>query len=206
VLEMWWTGDEGGAATARLLLGKADPAGRLPVTWGQKLTDYPATDPAHPERSTKGVDGKTTYSEGVLIGYRWFDAEKIEPMFPFGFGLSYTKFAYSDVKVAKSADGGAMVTVRIKNTGAVAGDEVPQVYLDAPKENVAGAQFAPQTLAAFDRIALAPGETKTVTLHIAPRAFEYWSTEKNAWVTPAGGRTISVGASSRDLRLHAEVR
>ena len=95
VLEMWWPGDEGGWSTANLLLGKVSPAGRLPVTWGKSLTDYPATDPKYPERSHKGVDGKTTYSEGVNVGYRWFDKEKIEPLFAFGHGLSYTTFDYS---------------------------------------------------------------------------------------------------------------
>jgi beta-glucosidase len=206
VLEMWWPGDEGGWATAKLLLGKADPAGRLPVTWGKRLEDYPATDPAHPERSAKGVDGKTTYSEGVLVGYRWFDAQKIEPLFPFGFGLSYTTFRYSDLHVTALPDGGATVTVKVKNTGATAGDEVPQVYLDAPERRPEGAQFAPRTLAAFDRVSLGPDEEKTVTLTVAPRAFEYWSVAKNAWETPAGSRKLWVGASSRDLKLSANVR
>jgi beta-glucosidase len=101
VLEMWWPGDEGGWSTANLLLGKTSPAGRLPVTWGKRLEDYAATDPKHPERSKKGVDGKTTYSEGVNVGYRWFDKEKIAPLFAFGHGLSYTTFDYSGLKVEK---------------------------------------------------------------------------------------------------------
>ena len=117
VLEMWWPGDEGGWSTANLLLGKTSPAGRLPVTWGKRLEDYPATDPRYPERSKKGVDHKTTYSEGVNVGYRWFDKENIDPLFAFGHGLSYTTFAYSDLKVAKAADGGLDVQVTIKNTG-----------------------------------------------------------------------------------------
>ena len=117
VLEMWWPGDEGGWSTANLLLGKTSPAGRLPVTWGKSLADYPATDPKHPERSHKGVDGKTTYSEGVNVGYRWFDKEKIDPLFAFGHGLSYTTFEYSDLKVERASDGGFDVMVSIKNTG-----------------------------------------------------------------------------------------
>jgi beta-glucosidase len=201
VLEMWWPGDEGGWATARLLLGSANPAGRLPVTWGKELTDYPATDPAHPERSAKGVDHKTTYSEGVLVGYRWFDARKIEPLFAFGHGLSYTTFAYSDPKIMATPEGGATITVKIRNTGAVAGDEVPQVYLDAPEQRMEGVQFAPRTLAAFDRVSLGPNEEKTVTLTVAPRAFQYWSVAKKAWVTPDGNRRLWIGASSRDLKL-----
>ncbi len=206
VLEMWWPGDEGGWSTAKLLLGKANPAGRLPVTWGKRLEDYPATDPAHPERSAKGVDGKTTYSEGVLVGYRWFDAQKIEPLYAFGHGLSYTKFGYSEMKAVADADGGATVTVKVKNEGKVVGDEVPQVYLEAPSAAIGGVQFAPQTLAAFDRVTLAPGEEKTVTLKVEPRAFEYWSVAKKAWVKPEGERRLWVGASERDLKLSAEVR
>jgi beta-glucosidase len=208
VLEMWWPGDEGGWATAKLLLGKANPAGRLPVTWGKRLEDYPATDPAHPERSDKGVDGKTTYTEGVLVGYRWFDAQKIAPLYPFGYGLSYTQFAYSGMKAVADADGGATVTVKVKNVGMVTGDEVPQVYMDAPTTAgmIGGAQFAPRTLAAFDRVTLASGEEKTVTMKVAPRAFQYWSTEQGQWMKPAGSRMLWVGGSSRDLRLSAEVR
>lgn len=203
VLEMWWPGDEGGWATAKTLIGQSNPAGRLPFTWAKKLTDYPATDPAHPERSAKGVDGKTTYSEGVLVGYRWFDHENIEPQFAFGYGLSYTKFAYANFKVVKAADGGANVSVDIKNTGDVAGDEVPQVYVDAPKSQPAGAQFAVRTLAAFDRVTLRAGETKTVHMHVAQRQFQYWSTPQNAWVTPEGSRELKIGPSSRDLVLSA---
>ncbi|HKV25289.1 MAG TPA: glycoside hydrolase family 3 C-terminal domain-containing protein [Candidatus Acidoferrum sp.] len=202
VLQMWWPGDEGGWATANVLLGKSDPAGRLPFTWARRLEDYPATDPAHPERSAKGVDGKTTYSEGVDIGYRWFDKQNIDPLFPFGFGLSYTKFTYSDLQVKPAADHGFDVSVRIANSGSAVGDEVPQVYLDAPKDQPAGVQFAPRTLAAFDRITLQPGESKDVTLHIAPRSLEYWSTSENRWVRSAP-REVRVGSSSRDLRLEA---
>jgi beta-glucosidase len=97
------------------------------------------------------------------------------------------------------------VSVKVRNEGKVAGDEVPQVYLDAPSA-IAGVQFAPQTLAAFDRVTLAAGEERTVTLKVAARAFEYWSVEKDAWVKPEGARTLRVGASSRDLKLSAEVR
>ena len=205
VLEMWWPGDEGGWSTANLLLGKASPAGRLPVTWGKSLTDYPATDPKHPERSTKGVDGKTTYSEGVNVGYRWFDKENIAPLFPFGHGLSYTTFDYSGLVVERAADGGLYVQVTVKNTGSTASDEVPQVYLGAPSDVPAGVQFPVRALVAFDRIHLDAGESKTVTLHVHLRQMQYWSTAKTAWVTASGKREVSVGASSRDLRLHQTI-
>ena len=206
VLEMWWPGDEGGWATADLLLGKASPAGRLPMTWAKQLTDYPATDPAHPERSDKGVGGKTTYSEGVLVGYRWFDAQGIAPMFPFGHGLSYTSFEYSDLHVAPRENGGAQVTLKVKNTGQRAGDDVPQAYLDAPANKIEGIQFAPRTLVAFDCVTLAPGESKTVTMEIAPRAFQFWNEAQHGWARPEGSRTLHIGASERDLKLEAEVR
>jgi len=201
VLEMWWPGDEGGWSTANLLAGKASPAGRLPVTWGKSLSDYASTDPKHPERSMKGVDGKTTYSEGVNVGYRWFDKEKIDPLFAFGHGLSYTKFEYSGLKVAKAPDGGLEVKVHIKNTGSVDSDEVPQVYLGAPGEIPSGVQFPVRALVAFDRVHLAAGEAKTVTLHVAARQLQYWSSAGGKWETATGKRTLSVGASSRDLRV-----
>jgi beta-glucosidase len=205
VLEMWWPGDEGGWSTANLLLGKTSPAGRLPVTWAKTLADYPATDPKHPERSKKGVDGKTTYSEGVNVGYRWFDKENIEPLFAFGHGLSYTTFDYSGLKVDKAIDGGLDVKVKIKNTGHMESDEVPQVYLGAPSEIPSGVQFPVRALVAFDRIHLSSGQSKIVTLHVAPRQLQYWSTKDGKWMTASGKRTLSVGGSSRNLRLNQEV-
>jgi beta-glucosidase len=205
VLEMWWPGDEGGWSTANLLLGKTSPAGRLPVTWAKTLADYPATDPKHPERSKKGVDGKTTYSEGVNVGYRWFDKENIEPLFAFGHGLSYTTFDYSGLKVDKAIDGGLDVKVKIKNTGRMESDEVPQVYLGAPSEIPSGVQFPVRALVAFDRIHLSSGQSKIVTLHVAPRQLQYWSTKDGKWMTASGKRTLSVGGSSRNLRLNQEV-
>jgi beta-glucosidase len=204
VLQMWFPGDEGGWATANILLGKVNPAGRLPFTWAKRIEDYPATDPAHPERSAKGVDGKTTYSEGVDVGYRWFDKQKIAPLFPFGYGLSYSSFRYSDLHVVRAADEGLNVSVRIENTGALSGDEVPQVYLDAPEQRPEGVQFAARTLAAFDRVTLKPGESQEVNLHVAPRSLEYWSTAESRWVR-AAARRVSIGASSRDLKLGANI-
>ena len=205
VLEMWWPGDEGGWSTANILAGKTSPAGRLPVTWGKRLEDYAATDPKHPERSGKGVDGKTTYSEGVNVGYRWFDKQNIEPLFPFGHGLSYTTFEYSGLGVKKSSDGGLDVSLTIKNTGAMDSDEVPQVYLGAPSVIPDSVQFPVRALAGFDRIHLAAGEARTVTLHVAPRQSQYWSTKDGKWVTASGKRTVSVGGSSRDLRLSQDI-
>ena len=205
VLEMWWPGDEGGWSTANLLLGKVSPAGRLPVTWGKRLDDYPATDPKHPERSGKGVDGKTTYSEGVNVGYRWFDKQNIEPLFPFGHGLSYTTFQYSGLQVKKSSDGGLDVAFTVKNAGAMGSDEVPQVYLGAPSAIPEGVQFPARALAGFDRIHLDAGQARSITIHVAPRQLQYWSTKDGKWVTASGKRTLSVGGSSRSLRLNREI-
>jgi beta-glucosidase len=201
ILEMWWPGDEGGWATADLLLGKTNPAGRLPVTWARRLEDYPATDPRHPERSTTGVNNKTTYSERVNVGYRWFDAEKITPLFAFGHGLSYSQFAYSGLTVTKASDGGLDLRFAIKNAGFVDGDEVPQAYLGAPEQRPSGVAFSERKLVAFDRVHLAAGETKSVALHVPMRQLQYWSAASHDWATPMGGRSINIGASSRDLRL-----
>ena len=204
VLQMWFPGDEGGWATANILLGKVNPAGRLPFTWAKRIEDYPATDPAHPERSAKGVDGKTTYSEGIDVGYRWFDKQKIEPLFPFGYGLSYGCFSYSNLRVTEAADHGWDIAIRVENTGKMGGDEVPQVYLDAPGQRPDGVQFALRTLAAFDRITLGAGEAKEVTMHVPARSMEYWSVAENRWVR-SDARRVWVGASSRDLRLSANI-
>ena len=203
VLEMWWPGDEGGVAEAKTLLGQNNPGGKLPMTWGRSLADYPATSPAHPERSAKGVDGKTTFSEGVLVGYRWFDEENIQPLYPFGYGLSYTKFDLSGAKVEPANDGGVDVSVSVKNTGTVKGDEVPQVYMAAPSARPAGVQFAPKTLVAFGRVSLNPGEERRVSLHVAPRAFQYWSVDQKQWEKPKGSRKLLIGTSSKALPLTA---
>jgi beta-glucosidase len=205
VLQMWWPGDEGGWATADLLLGRASPAGRLPFTWPHRAQDMPAGDPAHPERGDQGIDNTTTYSEGIFVGYRWFDKQGIDPLYPFGYGLSYTHFTYSGLKVQPSKDGGADVSFVVKNAGAVAGDEVPQVYLSAPADPPSGAQFAVRALAGFSRIHLAPGASQTVTIHLDRHSFQYWSIKDNSWQDALGARTVSVGASARDARLNAQL-
>jgi beta-glucosidase len=205
VLEMWWPGDEGGWATANVLLGEKSPAGRLPVTWARRLEDYAATSPDHPERTQQGVDHRTTFSEGVDVGYRWFDREKTEPLFAFGYGLSYTTFAYSGLRVEKASDGGLQVQVTLRNTGHVDSDEVPQVYLGAPSHAPAGVQFPVRSLAAFERVFVPAGESRTVTLRVAPRQLQYWSTADGKWIAASGQRAVSVGASSRDLRASVQL-
>jgi beta-glucosidase len=205
VLQMWWPGDEGGWAIANILLGKVNPAGRLPFTWGKRLEDYAANDPAHPERSAKGVNGATTFSEGVNVGYRWCDKQKIAPLFPFGFGLSYTKFEYSGLKVEPAADGGLDVSFDLKNAGGVAGDEVPQIYIGAPEHLPKGVDCAVHALAAFDRIHLDAGQSQSVSAHVPLRRLQSWSTAGKKWIKPNGPREVLVGGSSRDLPLSTKV-
>ncbi len=206
VLDMGWTGDLGGPATAKVLLGLANTGGRLPFTWPKRTEDTPANDPSFPERSYKGVNGKTTFSEGILVGYRWFDHEKIEPMFPFGFGLSYTRFSYSNMKTNQATNGEVDVAFTIQNTGAVAGDEVAQVYLEKPTNAPVSVQFAEDALAGFERVHLAPGESKEVVIHVPHRQLEYWSTAQHQWQTASGTRTLWVGGSSRDRELEGRVK
>ena len=205
VLEMWYTGDEGGWAAANLLTGKANPAGRLPITWPKRLEDGLASDPAHPERSWSNAEGKTHYSEGVHVGYRWFDREQIEPLFPFGFGLSYTTFEYSRLAVRRAADGGLDVSCRVRNSGKRSGDEVVQVYVGAPDPAPEGVQFATRALAAFERVNIPAGTARLVTLHVSPQRLRYWSLADSAWHEARAGRTVYVGGSSRDLPVSVVV-
>lgn len=205
VLEMWYTGDEGGWAAANLLMGKANPAGRLPITWPRRFEDGVATDPAHPERASSNTEGKTHYSEGVHVGYRWFDHEKLDPLFPFGFGLSYTTFAYSRLSARPATDGGLDVSCRVRNTGKRDGDEVVQVYVGAPDPAPPGVQFAVRALADFDRVTIPVGGMRELKLHLPPQRFRYWSLTDNAWHSTRSGRTVYVGGSSRDLPLSARI-
>jgi beta-glucosidase len=203
VLLMWYPGDEGGPATADVLLGHANPAGRLPFTWPKTLEQNVANDPAHPERSSVGVNGRTNYSEGIFVGYRWFDQQQLEPQYPFGYGLSYSRFEYADLRVHPALDGGLEVNCQLRNAGDIAGDEVVQLYVGAPTHSPTDTQFAARALAGFERIHLAAGETRRVSLHVAARALQYWSTARGAWIIAGGARTVYVGASERDLRLRA---
>ena len=205
VLEMWYTGDEGGWAAADLLTGRTSPAGRLPITWPRRLEDGLANDPAHPERSSAGIEGKTQYAETVDLGYRWFDRQNIEPLFPFGFGLSYTRFEYSQLSVRRSADGGLDIACTIRNSGKRTADEVVQAYLGAPEDPPAGAAFAVHALADFARITVRPGGTQRVHMHVVPERLRYWSKADSKWHAVPGARTVFVGASSRDLRLSQRI-
>lgn len=198
VLQMWYPGQEGGAATADLLTGAANPSGKLPVTFPKRLTDAPT----HPTARYPGTGGSAVYSEGVLVGYRWYDAKGIEPLFPFGHGLSYTSFAYSELEV-KTAGEGYRVQFQVRNVGERRGAEVTQVYLGAPGD--LGIEMAPKQLVGFERVELAAGEAASVTVEIDRRALSYWSPKNDRWVVAPGKRSVQVGGSSRNVSLRTSL-
>jgi beta-glucosidase len=137
------------------------------------------------------------YSEGVLVGYRWYDARNQEPLFPFGYGLSYTTFRYGDLQIERTGDEEAAVNVRITNTGTREGAEVVQLYLGSP----AAAEEPPKQLKGFEKVLLKPGETKTATMKLDRNSFAAWDSENHAWRVYPGIYSIMVGSSSRDIRL-----
>ncbi len=201
VLEMWFPGQEGGTSTARLLLGLANPGGRLPISWPASADQTPFFN--HPERVTgNGTD--VLFSEGLYMGYRWYDEQKIDPQFCFGYGLSYTKFSYSNLNLS-AGQNGVNVSFVVQNTGKVAGAEVPQVYVGPPSKPAESVQFAVRKLVGFDRVTLQPGQSTQVTLTISPLELSYWSSQQQNWVLPGGERTFYVGSSSRDIRVSGRV-
>lgn len=139
------------------------------------------------------------------MGYRWYDHEGIDPLFPFGYGLSYTQFNYSNLQTRTDTEG-VEVSFLVENSGSTKGSEVPQVYIGPPLGVSLPIQAPNQKLVAFDRIELAPGEQKTVTLQVSRRELSYWSSPDQSWVLPQGERTIFVGASSRDIRLNGRFK
>ncbi|HEX5615040.1 MAG TPA: glycoside hydrolase family 3 C-terminal domain-containing protein [Acidimicrobiia bacterium] len=194
-MQAWFPGQEWGRALADVLSGDVSPSGRLPTTIPMRVDDAPPM--AGGTRSYPGEAGAVHYTEGLLVGHRWYDAHDIEPRFPFGHGLSYTTFAWSDATVTPSADGGAVVHVRVANTGAVAASEVVQVYVHRighPPER------PDQELRGFAKVALAPGDARGVEVPISGRAFQRWDDAAGAWATVAGDYEVRVAASSRDVR------
>ena len=197
VLEAWYPGMEGGNALANVVTGKANPSGKLPVTFPKKLMDSPAF--ANGDYPPKNDVLK--YDEGVMVGYRYFDTKKVEPLFPFGHGLSYTSFEVSNLQVHPSGED-VQVEVDVKNTGARAGAEVAQVYVGEPDAKVDRPE---KELKGFQKVFLNPGQTKRVSVLLNKRAFEYWSDSANAWTFDGGRYLILVGTSSRDIRQVQEI-
>src|SRR5262249_10860393 len=138
------------------------------------------------------------------VGYRWFDRQGHTPLFPFGFGLSYTSFAYGKMKIRQSRDG-LQVTFRVTNTGPRDGDVTPQVYLGAPATPPAGVQFAVRALGGFERVHLRAGQSRDVTVRVANRQLQYWSTSQGGWRTATGAREVTVATSARGPVLSAAV-
>ena len=197
VVQAWYGGSEAGRALAAVLFGDVNPSGKLPVTFPKALADTPAFQGG--ARAYPGVDGVVHYDEGLLVGYRWYDTKKIEPLFPFGFGLSYTSFAYSK---AHCVEGKAnLLECDITNTGTRAGAEVVQVYSQAVDSPIARPE---KELKGFAKVSLAPGETKTVQIALSERWNSYYSVEKHAWTPESGKFRMLVGSSSRDIRLQLE--
>ncbi|MDH7487590.1 MAG: glycoside hydrolase family 3 C-terminal domain-containing protein [Anaerolineae bacterium] len=194
VLEAWMMGQAGGGAIADVLYGRVNPSGKLAETFPLRLADTPAY------LNYPGGNGEVRYGEGLFIGYRYYDARQIPVQFPFGHGLSYTTFAYSNPKVSattfKDVDG-VSVSVDITNTGKVAGKEIVQVYVSDRKS---GLVRPPKELKAFAKVSLEPGETKTVTLPLDFRAFAYYHPAYRQWITEDGEFDLLIGASSADIR------
>ncbi|MBL8063707.1 MAG: glycoside hydrolase family 3 C-terminal domain-containing protein [Anaerolineales bacterium] len=194
VLEGWMMGQAGGIAIADVLFGKVNPCGKLAETFPQKLSDTPS------HINWPGEAGKVHYGEGLFIGYRYYDAKEIPVLFPFGHGLSYTTFEYSNAKVStqsfKDTDG-LTVSVDVTNTGKIAGKEIVQVYVHDQKSTLVRPQ---KELKGFAKVALQPGETKTVSIQLDFRAFAFYHPEYKQWITEDGDFDILIAASAADIR------
>jgi beta-glucosidase len=217
----WYGGTEGGNALARVLFGDVNPSGHLPCTYPKQLSDSPAHFSGDinqfPGTGGGGRGGggggrgsltpetgpQENYSEGIFVGYRWFDSKNIAPEFPFGFGLSYTQFAVSDLKLTPgAADGQVSLQATVTNTGQRQGAEVVQVYVQQNNPNPAFPR-PPRELKAFSKIMLPAGGNGTVSMKLDPSSFAYYDPAQHAWVAEAGDYTIYAGDSSRDLPVKA---
>jgi beta-glucosidase len=198
LLESWYPGEQGGSAIARVLFGDADPSGRLPVS-------FPATESGTPTAgdplSYPGVADRTVYKEGVLVGYRWYDAHHVAPAFPFGFGLSYTHFAYGPLRVTAVRTRAAVprLSLPIANDGGRPGVEVPQLYVHIPPPG-RGLSEPPWQLRGFRRVSLGSGARATVTFTLTARDLAFWSAQEPSWRVGPGCYPVFVGSSSRTAR------
>ena len=194
VLEGWMMGQAGGVAIADVLFGKVNPCGKLAETFPLKLADTPAY------LNWPGEAGAVHYGEGLFIGYRYYDAKQMPVLFPFGYGLSYTTFAYSNAKVSATNFkdvNGVTVTVDVTNTGAVAGKEIVQVYVHDQKSGLVRPE---KELKGFAKVELQPGETKSVSIQLDFRAFAFYHPEYKQWITEDGDFDILIAASATDIR------
>lgn len=200
VVEAWYPGEEDGNAVAALLFGKVNPSGKLPMT-------FPKTEdetPPHTPKQYPGVNGTAVYSEGLDVGYRWYDAKQVAPLFPFGYGLSYTTFGFSQFRVHGQVElqERASVSLDITNTGTRPGADDVQVYVADPSS----AGEPPRQLRGFQKVDLQPHQTRHVTIRLDPRAFSIWGTSAKRWKVVPGQYGILAGDSSRNLPLRFTVR
>jgi len=198
VIENWYPGQEFGNAIASILFGDVNPSGKLPVSFPKSLADVPA----HTAQQWPGANNQIQYSEGMNVGYRWYDSQAIAPLFPFGFGLSYTTFSMSNLQVgARDANGNFSVTATVTNTGSKAGAQVAQLYVSQPAANGS----PPKQLKGFQKVNLAAGASATVTFPMTNRDLAHYDTATSKWVTNAGAYPIRVGDSSTNLPLTGTV-
>ncbi|WP_371804821.1 glycoside hydrolase family 3 C-terminal domain-containing protein [Candidatus Lokiarchaeum ossiferum] len=205
LLNAWYPGMMGGDALARILFGEISPSGKLPVTFPKKLKDHPA----HLSKDRFPGDLKNLkihFDEGIYIGYRYFDKENVVPQFPFGYGLSYTTFELSNLRLDKAqiiTAGTFNVSVDVKNTGSIAGSEVIQIYL---ADDEASVERPLRELQGFGKIHLVPGETKAVIISLDQSAFEFYSVKDHKFIAESGDFTIYAGTSSRNLPLNIKMQ
>jgi beta-glucosidase len=200
VLEAWYPGSGGGEAIARVLFGEVDASGRLPVTFPRDEGQLP-----RPHLDGAGTDGATPFTvdydiEGAAVGYKWFDRQGLKPLFPFGYGLSYTRFEYSGLR-AQQTGGRFYVSFRVRNIGDRPGQAVPQVYVSRP----GGGWEAPKRLAGWSKQALRPGESRRVFLEVDPRLLAVWDEGKHDWSIAGGPLEVLLGSSSRDITERVSV-
>lgn len=200
IFEAWYPGQEGGTALAQLLFGDFSPSGKLPMTFDRRWEENPAHDTYYP----KSEDKKVAYTEGVFVGYRGYDKSGVKPLFPFGYGLSYTTFAYKNLTVAPSTSAGQPVQVsfEVTNTGSRAGAEVAQVYVGDRHSSVPRPK---KELKGFAKLKLAPGETQTVTITLDRRAFAFYDVKAHDWKVEPGDFDLYVARSAAQIELTGKV-
>ena len=197
VLHCWYLGSEAGTSLVNVPTDKVCPSGKLPVTFAKQYEDYPYVK--YGAEAYPGVDKQVYYKEDVFVGYRGFERDKRQPLFPFGFGLSYTTFAYSNVTIKELGTGSVEVSVTVENTGSVAGKETAQLYVTAPK-NKSFPRPAKELKGFAKTRLLKPGESETLTMTIPRQALAFWNDVTHQWQTDAGTYTFLIGASSADIR------